>query len=51
MKNLLLLIAALLVDVNAWKLHKGMIVPDSDPELKAAPAAGTKMSMSFATLT
>jgi len=48
---LLLLIISLLVDTNAWTLRDGMIYPDADPELKAAPSAGTKMSMAFATLT
>ena len=35
---------------NAWSLHDGLILPDDDPLLKDAPAAGTKMSMAFETL-
>ena len=45
------LVASLMVATsNAWTLHDGHIVPDNDPILKDAPAAGTKMSMAFETL-
>jgi hypothetical protein len=51
MKYFLTLVLASLVYSNAWVLNNGIIHPDDDTELTGAPNAGTKMSMSFATLT
>lgn len=51
MKHLLILLLQCLVAIKGWTILDGMIVPDDDPQLQAAPPAGTKMSMAFATLT